>query len=100
MQDVPMTDALVPVIVALSGLPALAIATWLSRMRDPAGPGLALRMALVAVVVLLGALGLYWAVGDAGRLRTVAIAMVVAVNLLALSMWRHVRRVRAAREDG
>ena len=94
-----MTDALLPLIVALSGLPAAGIAAWLARTPDPAGPGLALRMALVALAILLGSLGLYWAAADERRLWAVVVAMVVVVNLLALSMWRHLRRVREGRSS-
>ena len=89
-----MTSAALPLIVALTGLPAAFIALWLSRSSDPAGPGMALRMALVAVVILAGALGMYWVAGDEDLVRWVVIAMVVAVNVLALSMWRHASRIR------
>lgn len=92
------SPAALPLIVALTGLPAAFIALWLSRSRDLAGRGLALRMALVAVVILLGAMGLYLAAGDEALVRSVAIAMVVLVNLLALSMWRHVRHVRKGKQ--
>lgn len=92
-----MSEVLIPLFVALSGLPAAGLAAWLARSRDPAGAGLALRMALVAVAILLGALGLYWAGADGGRTWAVVVAMVVAVNLLALSMWRHLRRTRGGR---
>jgi hypothetical protein len=40
---------------------------------------------------------LYWAAADERRLWAVVVAMVIVVNLLALSMWRHLRRVREGR---
>jgi hypothetical protein len=85
-------EAWVPVVVAASGLPAVAIAAWLARSASALQRALALRMALVGLAILCGALGLYWAAGDPGRTRLVALAMVVAVNALGISMFLRARR--------
>ena len=81
-----------PVLIAVCGLPALALAAWLARDARPASPGLAIRMALVGVVILLGALGMHGAGADGRRVLQVVLAMAVLVNALALSMWWHLRR--------
>lgn len=85
-------DAWAPLVVACSGLPAVGIAAWLARSPHPLQRSLALRMALVGLAILAGALGLYWAGGDAGAMRAVAVAMVVAVNALGISMVLRMRR--------
>lgn len=83
---------LAPLLLALAGLPAIAIAAWLAKDSRPASPGLAIRMALVGIVILAGALGLYWAGTDGRRVVMVVLAMALLVNALALSMWWHVRK--------
>ncbi|SIQ04296.1 hypothetical protein [Solilutibacter tolerans] len=83
---------LASLLLALAGLPAIAIAAWLAKDSRPASPGLAIRMALVGITILLGALGLYWAGEDGSRAMKVALAMALVVNALALSMWWHVRK--------
>jgi len=85
--------ALGPVLVALTALPALGIAAWQARAVaiDPKARGLALRWAGIALSMLLGALGLYLAGDDRGRATTVGIVMVVAVNVLLVSMLLHMR---------
>jgi hypothetical protein len=85
-------DAWIPLLVAATGLPAVGIAAWLARSPQPLQRSLALHMALVGLVILAGALGLYWAGADHGAMRAVAIAMVVAVNALGISMIVRVRR--------
>jgi hypothetical protein len=92
-------DAWVPLVVALSGLPAVGIAAWLARAPQPGRGGLALRMALVSLVIFAGALGLYWAGGQQARVQGVAAAMLVAVNVLGISMLLHARRHAAARRE-
>ena len=82
---------LAPVLLAIAGLPAVAIAAWLARDERPASRGLAVRMALVGIVILLGALGVHWAGDDGSRVLKVVLAMALLVNALALSMWWHVR---------
>lgn len=84
-------DGLAPVLVAIAGLLAVGIAAWLARDGRPASRGLAVRMALVGIVILLGALGLHWAGDDGGRVLKIVLAIALLVNALALSMWWHVR---------
>lgn len=85
-------DVIVPLIVALSGLPALAIAAWIGGADDARSRGLGLRWALLGLAILLGAAALYWAGDSRPRVYTVAIALVVTVNALAVSMVRYLRR--------
>lgn len=87
--------ALVPLLLALAGLPAIAIAAWLAKDTRPASRGLAIRMALVGITILLGALGLYWAGDDGSHALKIVLAMALLVNALALSMWWHVRKFSA-----
>lgn len=74
-----------PLLLALIGLAAILLAAWLVRDNRPASPGLALRMALSGIVILLGALGLYFA-GDGTWGTAVLLAMALPVNFLGLSM--------------
>ena len=90
--------ALASLLLALAGLPAIAIAAWLARDTRPASPGLAIRMALVGIVILLGALGLFWAGDDGRRVLMVVLSMALLVNALALSMWWHVRKFAPGRD--
>jgi hypothetical protein len=87
-------DALAPLLVALTALPALGIAAWQARAvaTDPKARGLALRWAGIALAMLLGAAGLYFAGADRGRATVVGLVMVVAVNVLLVSMILHLRR--------
>jgi hypothetical protein len=85
-------EALVPLIVAVTGLPALGIAAWHARAADAHGRGLALRWALIALAILCGAVGLYFAGGSRLAVWAVVVAMVVAVNALAVSLVVHLRR--------
>ena len=86
-------EALVPLIVALTGLPALGIAAWYARGEPgPLARGTALRWALVALAILGGAIGLYFASGHRAATISVVVAMVVAVNALVASMVLHLRR--------
>ncbi|KAF1688394.1 hypothetical protein [Pseudoxanthomonas taiwanensis] len=87
-------DALVPLIVAITGLPALGVAAWFARGGPGHSPGMALRWALLGAVVLLGALGLYWAGGSRAHVAGVLVAMAIAVNALFASMVLHLRRDR------
>ena len=88
---------LVSLLLALAGLPAIAIAAWLAKDPRPASRGLAIRMALVGITILAGALGLYWAGEDGSRVVMVVLAMALLVNALALSMWWHVRKYTAGK---
>lgn len=81
-----MIDYAVPLILALSSLPAFIAAILLSRRR-PAGaplPPVASLMAMVGLAILAGAVGLAWAGDDATRRLAVIVAMVVAVNGLGV----------------
>ena len=86
-------EALAPLLVALTGFPALGIAAWYARgTPGPQARGTALRWALIALSIFLGAAGLYWAGGDRTRATAVGVAMVLAVNALVVSMVVHLRR--------
>lgn len=88
-------DALGPLLIAFTALPALGIAAWQARAAgvDPKARGLALRWAGIALAMFAGAIGLYFA-GDRGGATTIAVLMVVAVNALLVSMLLHLRRGR------
>ena len=86
--------ALVPLILAVSGLPALVIGAWMSRATDVRSRGMALHWVLVGLAIQAGAVGIYWA-GDDDRLaQGIVIAMVVLVNALIVSMVLQLRRNR------
>jgi len=86
--------ALVPLVLAVSGLPALLIGAWMSREAGARSRGLALHWVLVGLAIQAGAVGVYWA-GDDDRLaQGVVIAMVVLVNALIVSMVLQLRRNR------
>ena len=90
-------EAIVPLIIALTGLPALGIAAWYSRTDDARDRGTALRWALIALAILCGSVALYFAAGNRTALAAVVVAMVVAVNALAVSMVLHLRRAAGNR---
>ena len=86
-------DAMAPLLLAVSGLPALGIAAWYAN--DGAGPHArrtALLWALIALAILLGAIGLYFAGGSRGTGTAVVVAMVVVVNALVVALVLHLRR--------
>ena len=85
-------NALAPLVIALTGLPALGIAVWFARSGSEHDRRTALHWALIAVSILLGAVGLYFAAGHRTAGMLVVLAMVVAVNALAVSMVMHLRR--------
>ena len=81
-----MGDYVLPLILAVSSLPAFVAARMMGRGR-PRGapvPPLARLMRLVGVAIVAGALGLLWAGADETRRLVVIVAMVVAVNGLGL----------------
>ena len=81
-----MSDYFIPLMLAVSSLPAFAAAALVARGR-PAGAGwpLASRvMAMVGLSILAGALGLLWAGDDETRRIAVIVAMAVAVNGLGV----------------
>lgn len=84
--------ALAPLVLALSGLPALLIGARVSRARDPRSRGMALHWVLIGLTIQAGAVGVYWAGGDDRLAKGVAIAMVVLVNALIVSMVLQLRR--------
>jgi thiol:disulfide interchange protein len=90
-------EGMVPLLVAVSGLPAVGMAAWLARSPLPQRQALALHMALVGIAIFAGALGLYWAGADAGRVRAVAAVLLVVVNLLGVSLLLRMRRDGAGR---
>ena len=94
-----MGDFVVPLILAVSSLPAFVAAALMSRGR-PAGaavPPLARLMRLVGLAILAGAGGLLWAGGNETRRLAVIVAMVVAVNGLGLVLLFSLGRDRKGR---
>ncbi|WP_296280915.1 hypothetical protein [Pseudoxanthomonas sp.] len=86
--------AFVPLVLAVSGLPALLIGAWMSRAVDDRSRGMALHWVLVGLVIQAGAVGIYWAGGDDRLAQGIVIAMVVLVNALIVSMVLQLRRNR------
>jgi hypothetical protein len=86
--------ALVPLVLAVSGLPALLIGAWLSRTSDDRSRGMALHWVLVGLAIQAGAVGIYWAGDDSRLAQGIVIAMVVLVNALIVSMVLQLRRNR------
>lgn len=81
-----MPDFIVPLLLAISSLPAFVVARLIGRGR-PTGapvPRIARVMRLVGITILAGAAGLYWAGDNETRRLAVIVAMVVAVNGLGL----------------
>ena len=87
-------NALVPLVLAISGLPALLIGAWMSRGPDARSRGMAVHWVLVGQAIQAGAVGVYWAGDDNGRVHAIVIAMVVLVNALIVSMLLQLRRNR------
>ncbi|KAB7764613.1 hypothetical protein [Xanthomonas maliensis] len=85
-------NILVPLAVALSALPALAIAASIGADSDDRARGLGLRWALLSLVILLGAAALYWAGDNHLGVIAVVVGMIVGVNALIVSMVLHLRR--------
>jgi hypothetical protein len=86
--------ALVPLVLAISGLPALLIGAWMSREPDARSRGMAVHWVLVGLAIQAGAVGVYWAGSDDGGVHAIVIAMVVLVNALIVSMLLQLRRNR------
>ena len=84
--------ALVPLILAVSGLPALLIGAWMSREPTVRSRGMALHWVLVGLAIQAGAVGIYWAGDDDRVAQGIVIAMVVLVNALIVSMVLQLRR--------
>lgn len=94
-----MGEYLVPLILAISSLPAFAAAALMSRGRAGGAPvpPLARLMRLVGLAILAGAGGLLWAGGNETRRLAVIVAMVVAVNGLGLVLLFSLARDRKGR---
>ena len=88
---------LVPLILAVSGLPALLIGAWTSRAADDRSRGMALHWVLIGLTIQAGAVGVYATGDDEGLAQGVVIAMVVLVNALIVSMVLQLRRNRTPR---
>ena len=89
-----MKELFAPLIMALTGLPALGIAFWSARDGSPLGRVQGLHWALMALCIFLGAAGLYWAAGSEARTWLVVGAMVLAVNGLAISLIIKLRKAQ------
>lgn len=116
--NLPDNALVLPLIMAVSGLPVLVAAVLVargnlhlingldaSRLRDPAAAAarFARLLALVAISMFLAALGFYWAHGDYNRILVVTVLLLVSVNGLAATMLvalsRLKRDYRAPRDD-
>lgn len=81
-------------VIAVTGLPALGMAAWYARFDHDQARALALRWALIGLSILAGAIGLYFAGHSQALATAVVVAMVVAVNALAVSVVMQMRRGR------
>ncbi|MEI2428972.1 hypothetical protein RDV84_24285 [Lysobacter yananisis] len=116
--NLPDNALVLPLIMAVSGLPVLVAAVLVARgnlrlingldaarLRDPAAAAarFARLLALVAISMFLAALGFYWAHGDYNRILVVTVLLLVSVNGLAVTMLialsRLKRDYRAPRDD-
>lgn len=99
--NLPANEFILPGIMLISGVPVLVAAVLVargnlqlingldpSRLRDPlaAAARFSRLLALVAIAMFAAALGFYWAHGDHTRTLAVTIALLVAVNGLAVAM--------------
>jgi hypothetical protein len=100
----PMSAYVVPLVLAISSLPAFIAAALLARSgraKDaPRGgtPVLARLMLLVGFAILAGAAGLVWAGDNETRRLAVIVAMVLAVNGLGLVLLFSLGRKRNRRQ--
>ena len=89
-----MDTHVVPLVLAISSLPAFIAAALIRRSASATrpgggrsgGPALARLMLLVGVAILAGAAGLLWAGDNETRRLAVIVAMVLAVNGLGLAL--------------
>ncbi|AQU46485.1 MULTISPECIES: hypothetical protein [Xanthomonas] len=91
-------NVMVPLVVALSGVPALVIAASIGADDDDRARGLGLRWALISLVILVGAACLYWAGDNRAGIYAVVIGMIIGVNVLIVSMVMHLRRHGSGRD--
>ncbi|MEA5666358.1 hypothetical protein VA603_02225 [Stenotrophomonas sp. MH1] len=87
-------NALAPLIIAATGIPALCFAAWSGRPGTVHARGLGLRWALIALCLFVGAVGVYLAGDNRNIAYGVVIALVIAVNALGISLVVHLRRER------
>ena len=75
-------------------IPGVGWTDALTRVSFPAGGEWAMSLGdiLVALSILCGAVGLYFASGNQAAATAVGVAMAVAVNVLVVSMVLHLRR--------
>jgi hypothetical protein len=85
-------NAIAPLIIAATGIPALCFAAWSGRPGTEHARGLGLRWALIALCLFIGAIGVYLAGDNRNIAYGVVIALVVAVNALGVSLVLHLRR--------
>ena len=85
-------NVLASLVLAITGLPALGVAAWYARFDHDLARALALRWALIGLSILCGAIGLYFAGDNRTAGTTVVVAMVVAVNVLVVSLVLKMRR--------
>lgn len=116
--NMPNNEFVLPAIMLISAAPILVAAVLVargnlqlingldaSRLRDPAAAAsrFGKLLAMVAIAMLLAALGFYWAHGDQSRTMGVTIALLVAVNGVAVAMMlalaKFKRDYRAPRDD-
>ena len=85
-------NAIAPLIIAATGIPALCFATWSGRPGTAHARGMGLRWALIALCMFVAATGVYLAGDNRNIAYGVVIALVVAVNALGISLLVHLRR--------
>ena len=94
-----MGSYVIPLILAISSLPAFIAAALIARGR-PAGtpwPLAARVMAMVGTAIVAGALGLFWAGDNETRQLSVIVAMALAVNGLGVVLLIGVARRNGSR---
>lgn len=89
-----MDTLFAPLIMALTGIPALGIAFWSARDGSAIGRVQGLHWALMGLCIFLGAAGLYWSGGSEARTWAVVGVMVLAVNGLAISLIIKLRKAQ------
>ncbi|MGH8054044.1 MAG: hypothetical protein ACREP4_08980 [Stenotrophomonas sp.] len=85
-------NAVAPLIIAATGIPALCFAAWSGRPGTAHARGVGLRWALIALCLFVGAIGVYLAGDNRNIAYGVVIALVVAVNALGVSLVLYLRR--------
>ena len=83
---------------ALTSVPAFLVARALQRRGTRIDAKLAGMMRTVGLLLLGGALGMWWAGGDSTRVLAVALALALFVNGMAVAMFVAVVRERRRRD--